>query len=52
VTAATDDTRHELLPEEPDVSAPSPTPLPGPPLKMEFVRIREDRVRGSAGTAL
>lgn len=31
---------------------PSPTPLPVPPLKMEFVRIREDRVRGSAGTAL
>lgn len=34
------------------VPTPSPTPLPVPPLKMEFVRIREDRVRGSAGTAL
>ncbi|MBK9375388.1 MAG: hypothetical protein IPN03_17100 [Holophagales bacterium] len=34
------------------VSTPLPTPLPVPPLKMEFVRIREDRVRGSAGTAL
>ena len=33
-------------------SKPSPTPLPVPPLKMEFVRIREDRARGSAGTAL
>jgi len=34
------------------VPTPSPTPVPVPPLKMEFVRIREDRVRGSAGTAL
>ena len=34
------------------VPTPSPTPLPVPPLKMEFVRIREDRVRGSAGSAL
>lgn len=34
------------------VPPPSPTPLAVPPLKMEFVRIREDRVRGSAGSAL
>ncbi len=29
---------------------PEPTPLPVPPLKMEFVRIREERRRGPAGT--
>jgi hypothetical protein len=29
---------------------PEPTPVPVPPLKMEFVRIREERTRGPAGT--
>jgi hypothetical protein len=32
--------------------APKPTPLPVPPLQMEFVRVREERVQGSAGTPL
>ena len=31
---------------------PTPTPVPAPPLKLEFVGIREERVRGSAGRAL
>ena len=31
---------------------PTPTPIPVPPLQMDFVRLREERVRGSAGTPL
>jgi hypothetical protein len=33
----------------PTVVVPTPTPVPVPPLAMEFVRIREERARGSAG---
>ncbi|MBK9087519.1 MAG: hypothetical protein IPL90_00050 [Holophagales bacterium] len=29
---------------------PEPTQVPVPPLKMEFVRVREERARGPAGT--
>ena len=31
---------------------PTPTPVPAPPLKLDFVGIREERVRGNAGQAL
>ena len=31
---------------------PTPTPIPVPPLQMDFVRLREERVRGSAGSPL
>ncbi len=31
---------------------PTPTPHPVPPLKMDFVKIREERARGGAGTGL
>ena len=31
---------------------PTPTPVPAPPLKLDFVGVREERVRGNAGRAL
>ena len=32
-------------------AAPAPTPVPPPPLAMDFVKVREERARGSAGPA-
>ena len=41
-----------VLPRPTPTVAPAPTPTPGPvpPLKMEFVKVREERARGTAGT--